>query len=733
VFCLTQLNVLYKRLADRLLATKPEMRNIFTDADGFRAGLVRFSDEKLTGGQLCEFLAREETESIFGRLSKHFSALGETRRWPIIKDFIVPALRELAADQKAVEESLVAPRGSTRAPRLGLTVIESLFGGCFGQYNLSAIDHGVADPCGQGANANGAPWLHWASRHMVSAQLKRHESSLVSELTQQACSKKSWNQEDVRIEFTLVSPIVKIEPVGKTDGPIVIELELAASTLWEQCKLVFYEAGAEEGYGFWRLARHARHARLDEQLSSQSADSSGRCGTDGDCFKRDEAGIVCGRFEAARAGIWGAVSVSVYNASNTLESGWMRPKMQIEVCALASADRSSVHFLFGVRSSGELEKARRDMEHDGLVPMTIGGQWQQSLLVFCDESRIDVKLCVEGGGQPERTGWCIWQSTDVPMVVLSLPGLAGRAEVTLAPTPAEDAPTGPHLLEFGAAGIAATAAAITASTAPGAAALPPSFASDCRPTTKQLVVVCSPTVAQRREIIHDARQTAGLMPNATVLDQTERKDGAAALSRILKDAQLPVDVLFISAHGGSHMGKVSIAFVDSRADLQTVEPPRKLKDGLSLQLILLNGSCSSDLAERVMASRFRDLCCVIGWSTVVNSRAASAFSYLLFTKLYAPGGERLATPSGYDCREAFLHAVEALQADNLERPEHRAPGGCRWVIGDPTNHGVRGRARENLRQLAGSPMMCVCNADGDARRGKFDILRVDHDHPLARW
>jgi hypothetical protein len=243
-------------------------------------------------------------------------------------------------------------------------------------------------------------------------------------------------------------------------------------------------------------------------------------------------------------------------------------------------------------------------------------------------------------------------------------------------------------------------------------------------------VPCRATVAPLHDAAHEAYELRDLVPRGVVLDQTN-----TAIWAPLSSAQPPVDVLVISAHCSvDHMGKASVGFVDRRGKLQQATPNDLRKElwehGKDLGLLFLNGCSSFDLAYFVMAEpgRPRSLRCTICWSTVVNSRAARAFSYEFFARLYprdvngAITSEQLpADSAGFI--EAYEGAVQALQGDpNKLHEAHRAAaaGGVRWLVGDPALREAREQAVLEGRQVAGIPG-CVLIGDG----GRVDIWPPD--------
>lgn len=675
----------------------------------FRAGLVRFGDDGLTGQALCKLLANEDANAIhaiFEGFKEHFSALGTARRWPIIVEFIVPALRSLAS-QALVEGELLEPLDTIREPRLRITLVESLNGGRLkrGDYCISAVHSGLADPAL--TSKKNAPWLHWASRHMVSAQLERKEADFIAELKAEAAREKRWKVDDVCVEFTLVSPLVSIEPVGVANGPIVIELELAVTPSdAKHCKVIFYDATE----GRWRLARHAR---LDDALSSRLALGQS---LDGNVECVGDTQTAVARVEVAHTSIWAAVSSTVFNATLPLRTAWRRPTMQIAVHAFAFAGSDSqqqvLHFLFGVRGDGELEMRCADLRSNGCVQMTMNERSWWDLRVYCDMSRIDVKL--RGGGDvSEQLGWCIWQNTVVPQVTLHSQH-AGDMEIEFEPTSDREEPTGRLRLRRRAGALPSAQPAQVADAA--------RFAGDDgggnAHATQQLIVPCSPTVAPLHNAVFEANSLHALMPNARILDQTNGETGAETIWSSLTDAGIQVNVFVLLAHcDARHLDTTTIAFVNRSGDLQTLSPAviaRNFKhSGRDLRLIFLNGCCSSKLAECVMEARNRELRCVIGWSTVVETNAARAFSYLFFEELTRDGRfQRLGEVDTF--HDAFVNAVTRLQEDGLQLEAHWPYNGHRWIVGDPKDDAARAQASQNGLQLAGIPV-CLCAEGPNAK------------------
>lgn len=399
-----KLDLLYKRLADRLLETRPELASYFPTGMGheelFRAGLVNFRREAHDGNSLCAVLDEDSAsaiKSIFEGCAHYFKGLGFTRRWPMISRFVVPALQALAL-QDVLDVELLAPRGKARDPTLGLTVLESLSGCRFrpSDFRLSAVHSGL-DARGGKATAD-EQWLHWASESMVRAQLHKGELDFLR-------SRKAGVA--LEFEFALVAPVVSIEPLGIRNGPIEIEIKLAVqaeSEHWDQCELIYYDADL----GSWRLARHAQlddEAQLGARPARQSVE------------RRDDA--VFGRVEAKHASFWSAIT-------------WRPQSLQIQAHAFLSSNKTWVHILFGMSGDGELSRTLAELHENSALPLTIASSSYAELLALSVNDRIEVKL-VGAQGPPTR-GWDTWRHRAVPRVDLPLAGLVQPVTVTFTST-----------------------------------------------------------------------------------------------------------------------------------------------------------------------------------------------------------------------------------------------------------------------------------------------------------
>lgn len=668
--------------------------------DLFRASLVNFRCERHDGSSLCAVLGDSDdpsaTRLVFESTARYFDGLGSTRAWPLISKFVVPALRALAR-QDLLDVELLAPRDKARSATLGVTVLESLSGICRFQpsdFRLSAVHSGLDARGGEATAAE--PWLHWASQAMVRAQLNERLRTLNEGALELA---KATSTAGAAIEFTLVAPVVSIEPNDIPNGPIEIEIELAVTATsehWDQCALVCYDAGLRS----WRLARYAQ---LDD-----TAQLGGVAREERPSVERRE-GVVVGRVEAKHASCWSAVT-------------WCPQPMQIEARAFLYSTSSEdwVTFLFGLRGDGDLSSTCNELlENKAVVALTIMGSKHAELLALSARDRIEVVLV---GAQGETSGADEWRHRRVPRVDLKLAGrLVQPLEVTFTSAAHEGRPLPlerpPGLPLFSAP-------------AQAAASLPPNQPRVDAATT-QLYAPCSPNDGPLHDVAHEAYRTAALMPNWRVLYQGN--GGVRAATLWVELAQRPpVDVLVISAHcapsfppDGQNVELPHLVLVDEGGRRQAL-PAEQLIHGLaahgaSLRLLFLNACKSDELAACVIT---QNLVGAMSWSTAVESRAAHTFSYLFFRALYsAPDGAPRALPLDPAqlrgaISTAFARAAYELQGDPLtlqnDLPRGRYGGmPAAWLIGDPAASVDRLTAQIAGRPLAGIPV-CELRVAGEA-------------------